>query len=347
MKRKVSSISFLLALFLASSASAGTLRIRIHAVQPASVEGGDLQVLATDGRVYDLPAADYAGHQRLQDAVLTQIPVELQIEGESQITSVSDVPAEELAQYSDEILDAQMAAVAQASGDPEVTKLLFPMPTGFEPTVVSSQARAQEIFGFLFRGTASTSQCYQRANYWAHSLYLYYGIKVMKVFMFFSEAYRSLDPSKPEDYIRLGYSPAREGAPNHKWWFHVSPMIYVQEPGQAEPTESVIDAGFGSVIRGPLEMRNWTNVFVDTHKACPVIDNYSVVKADQDEYGRDPDRYKRRLRGREHCWLRIVPMYVYQPADIEAADRTGVMPRSWSRYALDNMECAVRRCALF
>lgn len=350
MKRQISGVSFILAAVLAfsASASAGVLRIRIHAVQPASQTGGDLQVLATDGRIYDLSPSEEGLKVRLDAAVETQVPVDLHLnDAGERVLGVTDVPAEALASYSDEILDAQMAAVAQASGDPEVEKLLFPMPTDFRPTVVSSRAQAEEIFSHMFRGTSGTSQCFQRANYWAHSLYLFQGVRVMKVFVFFSEAYRSLDPNRPEDYIRLGFRPAREGAPNHKWWFHVSPMIYIQESADQEPSELVIDAGFGSVIRGPLAMRDWTNVFVDTHKECPVIDNYSVVRADQQEYRADPDRYKRRLRGREHCWLRIVPMYVYQPSDIEAADRSGVMPRSWSRWAMANMECAVRRCALF
>lgn len=336
------------AMALSGTAHAEALRIRIHALQAPSQDGGDLQVMAMDGLVYGLPPQELAMRAQLEAAIRSQAPVDLQIASDGvRVAGVVEVPQQEMATYTDEMLEAQMAQVAQSSGDPEVLKLLFPMPANYQPSILSSRARAQDLFDTMFRGTAPHSQCFQRAQYWTHALALYQGIKSMKVFMFFSEAYRTLDPSKPEEYLRLGYRPARDGAPDHRWWFHVAPLVYVQAAGESEPTEMVLDPGFG-VIDGPLEMREWTDVFVDTHKQCQVMDNYRVWQADHDEYGRNPDRYKRpsSLRTREHCWLRIVPMYIYTPQEIEFHDARGTLPNKWSRYSLDNMECAVRRCAI-
>mgnify|MGYP001584775013 CR=1 FL=1 len=317
----------------ASSQASEVLRTRIHAVQPGVNEQAPLQVLATqDGRVYDVASSDTALVESLRKAVSEQIVVDLHLAEEVRVQEVTEVPSAELAQYSDELLEAQMA---------EVEKLLFPIPDWYQPTILASRAKVDELFQSMNRRTANHSQCFQRANYWTFNMYLNQGVKAMKVFLFFSNAYRALDPDEPDDYRHLGISPARDGAPDHRWWFHVAPVVYVQEEGEPSPTEFVLDPGF-SVIRSPLLMKDWTDVFVDTHKACPVIGNYSIRQADEDEWIRDRDVYKRRLYRREHCWVRIVPMYTYNPADVERADSTGVPIRSWSTFAMKDMEGAVR-----
>ena len=167
----------------------------------------------------------------------------------------------------------------------------------------------------------------------------------MKVFVFFSHVYRTLDPDEPDEYARLGYQVRRDGAPDHRWWFHVAPMVYLQEEGQAEPTELVLDAGFPDTLDAPADLRHWTDRFVDSHKACPMISSIATWKADDDEYLRDTEAYERpsSMRRREHCWLRIVPMYIYEPHQIERLDLHREAKNEWFASDLRDTECAVER----
>jgi hypothetical protein len=337
------------ALISVTASASPLLRTRIQAVSPGAEESSPYQVLAIqDGRIYDAPVTSPELIEKLRLAAQEKKVMDLTLADDTvTVLDAFESPREAIAQYVDEFLEAEMAAVAQASGDAEVEKLLFPLPVGYEPTILASRAEADALYRTLFRDTAGNSQCFQRASYWAFNLQLYQGVRSMKAFLFFSNAYRHLDPDKPEMYYRLGYRPARDGAPDHRWWFHVAPMVYVKEADWAEPAEFVLDAGFPSVIQSPLLMKPWTDVFVDTRKYCPVIDNFSVWQADEDEWIRDRKQYKRTLRGREHCWVRVVSMYHHQPSDVQTADQTGIPVRAWSPWALKNSECAVKRCGLF
>ncbi len=153
----------------------------------------------------------------------------------------------------------------------------------YYPTVLSSYARAQSVF-YSQSPLRPRSQCYQRAHVWAHNLYVDQGLKTMKVFLFFTKKYIA-------EY-------------NYKWWFHVSPFTYYKND-QGLGTEIVLDRTFTD---SPLHMKEWTEEFMEPGMTCPTVDTYAEYASNQ---------------WSRYCYLRKVPMYYYQPLDVEALDHQG------------------------
>jgi hypothetical protein len=308
---------------MASLAWSSQLVTRIHAVQPGA-EGEMAQVLSTvDGRVYDLSAENAESRALLERARETGRPVRLIFDSEeTTILSAQEVSEQDARLYQDDLMVADLASESQE-------KLLYPLPTDYEPSIYSDMGEISRLFHSMTTRTRGTSQCYQRASYWAHQLQQQFGTRSMKVFLFFTEAYRSLPPPR--------------GKPAHRWWFHVAPMVYYRDSA-GELTEMVIDRGWPNTITRPQRMKEWSDVFVDTYRECRVISSYAEVNAQQEEWRRDANRVRREAYRREHCLLRIVPMYYYQPVDVENLDLEGVRQTTWTRYALGNHGCAVNFC---
>jgi hypothetical protein len=55
-------------------------------------------------------------------------------------------------------------------------------------------------------------------------------------------------------------------------------------------------------------MKEWTDEFMENSAECPVVEKYSDYENNQRS---------------AYCYLRKVPMYYYQPKDIDASDRSG------------------------
>lgn len=128
----------------------------------------------------------------------------------------------------------------------------------FYPTVYSSFDQAQAAFNTMDGRTKDESQCYNRAHGWAYDLSRTQNVNSMKIFLFFTNR-----------YIR---------AYRHKWWFHVSPMVYVREPNGAT-AEMVMDRSFSQM---PLYTPVWTNTFLKNQPVCRSVSNYG------DYYKDDP-----------------------------------------------------------
>ncbi len=94
---------------------------------------------------------------------------------------------------------------------------------------------------------------------------------------------------------------------HYKWWFHVTPFVYVNG------VEYTLDPTFTDK---PLQMQDWTNDFMIGNPVCPEIAKYS------DYSNHEFDQY---------CYLRKVPMYYYQPADIEREDNAGTQLQGFNR----------------
>ena len=311
---------FIVGFFAATSVFSAELVTRIQAVQLGVETNSPANVLSTaDGRVY--AASEPSVVAILEAATESRRPVRLELDAdENAILSARAVSEQEARLYQDDL------SVAQDQG---VEKLLFPIPSDYSPTIYQSSAEVERLFDSLTTRTRGSSQCFQRANYWAHGLWNSYGTRSMKVFLFFTEAYRALKPPR--------------GKPTHHWWFHVAPMVY-QEMPNGEIEERVLDRGWPATITAPQNLKDWSDVFVDTLRRCRVISSYQAVLDGQAEWRRDSRRVQREAYSRDHCLLRIVPMYVYQPGDVESYDLEGAHPSSWSRYSLENHRCAVDFC---
>jgi hypothetical protein len=151
----------------------------------------------------------------------------------------------------------------------------------YEPSIVKTSSEATQIFRRMRRDYQNDSQCYNRAHVWAWEEFKKNGLKSTKHFLFFTRR-----------YIR-NY--------NYKWWFHVSPSIFVEEYSN----DRIIDRRYTS---GHRSIESWTKNFVFSRRICPIVTKYNDYRNNQDK---------------EDCYLLPVPMFYWQPRDIESRDRTG------------------------
>lgn len=154
--------------------------------------------------------------------------------------------------------------------------------TSYDPTILSD-SEAYSAFRNMRRDYQNNSQCYNRAHIWNYEEFNNSGLKSNKLYLFFTSR-----------YIRKY---------NYKWWFHVTPMVYVN--GSEQSNWRTLDRRY---TRGPLTTRTWTNVFMLNNSFCPVVFKYSSYRSHQQE---------------EDCFLIPTSMYFWQPRDIERQERTG------------------------
>jgi len=233
-------------------------------------------VLSTaDARVYQVPKenSDLLGTLGILNAELS--PVKL-ITDDDQIIAAEPLPKIDL--------DEPAYLWEPDNADIEVPN--------YSATNLATEGEAKSLFSSLNIPIKSNSQCYQRAHLWAHLMWTDTFTRSMKVFLFFTRRYI-------EDY-------------KYKWWFHVSPFVYVN----GDPR--VLDYEF---TNGPLAMRRWTDVFIKPKVNCPLIDHYEDYSEHQFE---------------ELCYIREVPMYYYQPINVKQSDKTGVPINEFQEWDLNH-----------
>ena len=148
----------------------------------------------------------------------------------------------------------------------------------YDPTLVTAE-EGLLAFTRMRSNYQDESQCYNRAHIWAYEEFRRTGLQSIKVFMFFTRK-----------YIR-NY--------NFYWWFHVTPAVQTAQGLQT------LDRRY---TKGLLNLYSWSNIFVRSHRACPIISKYYDYRNHQTV---------------EDCFHIPVSMYFWQPADIERRDRTG------------------------
>lgn len=161
----------------------------------------------------------------------------------------------------------------------------------FEPSVFTSFSSLRRSFLTMRRDDRKKSQCYERAYVWAHDLWETQDINSMKLFLFFTNK-----------YIR---------AYRFKWWYHVSPMSYLDDK------EYVLDRKFA---RGPLQPQRWTNIFMRNNATCKSVISYFDYDKD------DPD---------ESCFLIRSSMYYLGPNALRRRDQ-GFELSKWNSTTLRN-----------
>ena len=167
--------------------------------------------------------------------------------------------------------------------------------TSYLPTVLPDMDAATEIFDELNSRWRSRAQCYNKADVCAYEEYQKRNLNSMKVFLFFTDQYI-------QNY-------------NWAWWFHVSPFVLVNEGG--EVTENVIDYTF---MKAPTKMHEWTNYFIHSEVECPIAKKYS----DYDNHQWESD-----------CYVMKVPMYYWEPLDLENLEKAGVEKTSFIQSDVD------------
>ena len=173
--------------------------------------------------------------------------------------------------------------------------------SGYRPINVSSSAEADRYFRLAYPYQASkydvNDNCFNRAHFWARSIQideLWEGRNggTDKVFIFFTPAYRK--------------------AYNHKWWYHVAPMIYVN----GNPT--VLDPTFMS---SATSLSGWLSSF-DHHLGgrCKQIGSIAEFKRRSNEVA---------------CFYAKGNMYTYVPDDV------GRSPGNWRCSDIYNMKASI------
>jgi hypothetical protein len=193
--------------------------------------------------------------------------------------------------------DLNLISIQSLSPAPNVSSESTPREQrmSYVPTVLTNYNAASRIFNSMRRGWQNDSQCYNRAHIWAYEEFMRSGLNSIKLFLFFTSR-----------YIR-NY--------RYKWWFHVSPMALVQE-GNAT-IERVLDRRYTS---GPRYVRTWTNLFIYSRRACPVVSKYSDYRNNQST---------------EDCYLIPVSQYYWQPRDIDRFERTGFEKKTFLKSEID------------
>ena len=92
---------------------------------------------------------------------------------------------------------------------------------------------------------------------------------------------------------------------NFHWWFHVAPLVLINNQ------ERVVDPSF---FDQPADMQTWVNFFMHSHPTCKTVSNYSDYDNHQEE---------------EYCFLRKLPMYYFEPTEVEARDEKGEVISDW------------------
>lgn len=269
-----------LSLFLALNASAETLKSRINNLIQPEKSGESILVFADSGEVLSVAPENTAIVNALNESFTAGNAVEFSFGEDRIVDDVRVLPAEE------EVTIPSMDEMAPESFGVLRNDSIY---ENYPATELSSMSAASNVFYTLHGNLRQRSQCYWRAHVWAYDMYARQGIRSMKVYLFFTPR-----------YIReYGY----------KWWFHVSPFVYVGGK------EVVLDRTFTGQ---PMSMKSWTDQFMYNNANCRTISRFS-----QGEYNRNYSDY---------CVLRKVPMYHWQPADVEAADMSGAVRSGFNMW---------------
>jgi hypothetical protein len=183
------------------------------------------------------------------------------------------------------------------STDPDQLMSIMSEKDIYIPTTIASTAIAQKYFREA-PYNPKESQCFNRAMVWTYGWWKAHSLRSNKILIFFSR-----------NYIRTY---------DFEWWFHISPYVHImQEDGKV--VERVMDVKY---TRGPLEFRNWTNIFMRNRAECPAITKFS-------EYADSP------YTG--DCFIIRTNMYTYQPADLQMIEAWGYQKSS---FIIDEVKAA-------
>jgi hypothetical protein len=83
-----------------------------------------------------------------------------------------------------------------------------------------------------------------------------------------------------------------------------------------ETVERVMDPGFN---RYPLKFKLWTDLFMKNKAECKLVEKYS-------DYSTHP--------GEDDCYMMKTSIYFWQPKDLEAQERSGVVKTKFIEWEI-------------
>lgn len=247
------------------------------------MEGDEFLLLASNGLVYELTSDDQEVLDFAHYAKENNLEVEI-VKPLLNLDSVFDTRESVRTLKLDYTPDAQVAPK-------NLNKNLLNIPTPLDNYEVSdvSESQADRLFSSMRDDTRRKSQCYNRAHVWTYEMSQNFvngsKLNLGKTWIFFTRKYIS-------DY-------------KYKWWFHVAPDIKVDN------VHTVLDRKF---LRGPINLRGWTDFFMQNKAECKVVEYY-------DEYSNNQEV--------ESCYIIKSSMYYWQPYQIEGLEDGDAEPKSW------------------
>lgn len=159
----------------------------------------------------------------------------------------------------------------------------------FVPSILKDMDQARSFFYRARTDAKPVSQCFNRAHIWSYEWRIKDNLYSSKAWVFFTRR-----------FIR-----------KHKfeWWFHVAPMVHVAIDGEVK--ERIMDIKY---TKGPVKLKQWTNIFMRDSADCPVVQKYSD-QADFPESG--------------SCFVMKSSMYYHQPIDLEILEVEQVEKKKW------------------
>lgn len=152
----------------------------------------------------------------------------------------------------------------------------------YRPAVLKDMNSAIRMFNKMRKKYTVNGECFNRAHIWTYEEFKQSKTNMMKVFMFFTEK-----------YIRKY---------KFKWWFHVTPMIYVKD----FKSPRALDRRYNG---GPRQLKTWSDTFVKTKRSCKTVTKFDDFWLNQKI---------------EDCFHIHSSMYYVMPRDLEKRDITGI-----------------------
>jgi hypothetical protein len=164
-----------------------------------------------------------------------------------------------------------------------------PSGKSFRPSYLQSKEEIYNIFSDMRTDYRENGECYNMAHIWAKEAFDRSGLNSMKLFIFFSA-----------HFIRRYRFP---------WWFHVAPMVFLQQDRRAE--SYVLDRRYATY---PMSIQEWSEMFVKTGRQCRLVRTFAAYRDQQSQ---------------EDCFLIETSMYFWQPRDIQTRDTRGIEKKSF------------------
>lgn len=160
----------------------------------------------------------------------------------------------------------------------------------YQPSILKNLDDARAVF-YDARTSHKDSQCFNRAHIWTYEWRTKRNLYSSKAWIFFTRR-----------YIRKY---------KFEWWFHVAPMVHVVEGDKVK--ERIMDIKYA---KGPLKLKQWSNIFMRDSADCRVVETYS-------DYANYPESGS--------CFVMKSSMYYYQPVDLEQREILGTQKTRWSQ----------------
>ena len=167
----------------------------------------------------------------------------------------------------------------------------------YDPTVLEDFFEVEKIYQRMRTDFNETAQCTHMAHVWAYEEFENSRLKSKKIFLFFSGS-----------YIKKYKYP---------WWFHVSPMVYMKEGDKN--IKIVLDRAYTGM---PMEIKNWTDHFVKSGRACKKIGEFSKY-------------LEIKYKTKEDCFLMEESMYYWLPKDIRVREVNGIIKNNFIKRELN------------